>query len=536
MRSHASRSARIASLVLESGDDLSLGVEFRDTGSPESTPVALGFRGDVDAISVEVDLPNLLEPGGILEEHLPSARRAFFAHLISTASELDGIANTFQRGWLVEIYLSALTERALDNHESVQFAHNGIMAAGLGRTMESVLETIFQSLPDVEDQDRPVRRQRLHEQIDALFSSNEVRDAIDRCAMVLWEAPGAHWKAWAEERFRATLAGAIVEACQRLCPEFDVEGLLVDLDPGPRTGGDRIWISEPDVGGGGVVEEIARRFAEDPWRFFRLIEGALAPSDFEVIDGELTRVLDLEEEDEEISDAIHRVRTAESNDERAGSFDDLIQRLDDQDVFVSHPVGAALAARILRPGATNESDALLRGLLRQWHESQERLGLEVDTRVVAYLGSADNDIDYAIGIHPRGTDAQQRQWRFNALAGLLWPRGLEVRAASLHSSNRFVELPPTDRSWVASALADPEGRIEFGSEHWKDRVQATLGRDGNVILWADRSQRRRLATAIGTLLSDPVEVQHLHLYPRVAGARRARGSFEILIDLRDAIA
>ena len=54
-----------------------------------------------------------------------------------------------------------------------------------------------------------------------------------------------------------------------------------------------MWITEATIGGGGVVEEVLRAFVSDPRRFFRIAESALAATDFDPVDRELTRLLEL---------------------------------------------------------------------------------------------------------------------------------------------------------------------------------------------------------------------------------------------------
>jgi hypothetical protein len=189
----------------------------------------------------------------------------------------------------------------------------------------------------------------------------------------------------------------------------------------------------------------------------------------------------------------------------------------------------------LRPGATAESDTLLLDLLRRWGDAEQQLGLEIDARVIAYVASADPAIDDALEIHPVGSEADQRRWRFNLLTGLLWPRGGDVRAAALGSFNPFAELPSTDRSWVLTSLADEDVRVDLAAPDWEERVRSALARDGRAVLWTGRSRRHDLAAAVARLIGEPVEVRHLHVYPRIVGLTRSRGIYEMLVELREAV-
>jgi hypothetical protein len=50
----------------------------------------------------------------------------------------------------------------------------------------------------------------------------------------------------------------------------------------------------------------------------------------------------------------------------------------------------------LRPGSNEETDKLLLDLIRLWHEEEERLGIEIDARVFAYVVSNDDQLDRAL--------------------------------------------------------------------------------------------------------------------------------------------
>ena len=246
-------------------------------------------------------------------------------------------------------------------------------------------------------------------------------DALFAAAPLLWEEFDEAAERWAGERFASTLAAATVEASQRLCPEFDTGDLVVDPLATEVPDVVEIWISERTIGGGGITEELHRRASADPRRFFRLIESALRPSDTEVVDGEMTRLLSLVSSDPAIATAVERVRAAPNHETLRAAFDALLGVLDAHGILVTHPVLAAINARILRPGANPKTDALLDQLIRTWNDHEARLGVELDARVVAYVASADDRLEQALARAPNLSGERRRQWRMNVLAGLLGP-------------------------------------------------------------------------------------------------------------------
>jgi hypothetical protein len=225
----------------------------------------------------------------------------------------------FQRDWLVQIYLSALTVRAVADRISLQEAHAILRAKNTVGKLEQVLDVIFQML-DVDDGDDE-DRQRVHTLLLELCRTSEVVESLGKIARFLWEAPDDGWRRWAQDRFTATLGSALLEACQQSCPQMDASDLVLDLDPGPRPSGvesppeglREIWITETTTGGGGIVEEVLRVYAGDPRRFFRLAESALDGTDFELVDRELTRLVEYAASRPDLKAALLTVRTAEGN-------------------------------------------------------------------------------------------------------------------------------------------------------------------------------------------------------------------------------
>src|SRR5262249_10304944 len=228
-----------------------------------------------------------------------------------------------------------------------------------------------------------------------------------------------------------------------------------------------IWLSEPSIGGGGIVEEFARRYADDPRRFFRLVESALAPSDFEIIDTELMRALDLAVHDPEVRQRLADVPSATSQTATTSSVRSLSAALAGHGISVSHPVTAALNARVLRPGSSAETDALLYSLLCRRRSEEIRLGIEIDARVFAFVASASDELDRA-GPPPAGGTEDQRQRRFATIYGLLWPRGSVVRASSLRAHNLYHPHPPTDRMLVLTALRSTIPVVALSDPRWRE--------------------------------------------------------------------
>lgn len=499
---------------------------------------ALGFTLDVDAIRLTASVPEFFRDGSTYLEDKSSVRSfraAYFEHLVQTDPALAALANVFQLRWISQLYLSVVVERALTSYVDLESAHAEVASAHIAAQLTDALDVIFYALPDPDndgDGGDP-HRQRLHHALATLAADSAITDRLTDLARVLWEPPDTGWQIWAAQRFAATLGASLLEAADRLCRDVGAQNLIVDVEfDAPRTVC-TVWLTEPSLGGGGIVEEFARRYSDDPRRFFQLVEASLAASDFEIVDAELGRTLGLATEDAEVGDSFAQVRAATTNAATAAGLRRLVRVLTQAGVNVSHPVMAALNARVLRPGSSPPSDQLLRSLVDDWKAQETRLGIEIDARVFAYFASSSSDIDRVVPTGP-GSTVDARQRRFSTIYGLLWPRGSVVRANALQTYNPYHPHPPTDRALVLGTLDFTTPVISLTAPDWRDQLAHALLDAGTALLAAHPNATRELRAAAMELQGLPVDAGFLMLFPRVSGFDRSEGEVRIRFELREA--
>lgn len=493
-------------------------LRFSDGG-----PLAVGFSQDVDGLVFRIKVPAMdqLLPPNDSSRKLRSLRTARFRDLVLEDTRLDGLANSFQRDWLYQIFLSVLTARAITDGVSLQEALATLQAEGLTDAMASALDTIFQTLDVSESHDEAVVRQRTHEILLARSADLTVLKVLCEKAKVLWESPDETWKEWLEARFKATLGGAVMEACRHLVPQMDMGDLVLDLDPGSRPpeiapipeGIAEIWLSETTLGGGGVIEEIIRGYQADPARFFRLVEAALNPGDFEIIDIQLSRLLEQMQHNSDVRDAVAAVRLANCHAGLISAFEYLRNVLAQVGITLTHPVNAALQARILRPGASPVLDELLGDLIRRWNAEEARLGIEIDVRVFAFVSSRDDAVTDKLSL--LGWDVDDATWRFQALGGLLWPRGSQIRSRLLTANNLYSSLPTADRDLIVDILQTYKTEVSVESPDWRSRLEELLAEGKNVTLVAASDHPEALQEALLDISTAPIELGYLLANPRI---------------------
>jgi hypothetical protein len=533
------------------------GLRFRDGSTTnkrfdfeqDGRPAALGFSLSVDAFCLRVRFPEALWPdlANGAEPRRSALRTARFHDLARQGPHLSMVDNTFARAWLAHLLLAALSNEAIAKEISLEAAADNLAQGRADLTLEQTLDILFQSAV-VDDVDGQTNQQdKLRQDLAHLVGDAAVRAGLLRLAAVLWAPMTVDWEPWLRDRFTATVAAAAHQALLNLCPELDADSLVVDLYAGPREADDQlageasaeVWISELAPGGNGHIEEALRQYAEDPRRYFGLMTAALRDNDFALSDHQLQRFLETAVEtapDGELADAAADLRRAEGVEATHRSLVALRRTLAADGFVTFHSFMVALTNRVLRPGSTSESDAFFLSALREWTAQEERLGIELDARVIAYRLSRRPDIDAALNFAGIDTPTvNPDQWRMGVVYGLLWPRGAEVRQSGLQLYSPFVDLPPPEPLLLRPYLEAGHDPIDLRDADWRERCLARLAETGAATLVCPVQDAEPLAQAFNFLATNPVQTGYLSVFARVQAARRVQDQHLIEVDIPEAL-
>jgi ATP-dependent helicase Lhr and Lhr-like helicase len=531
--------------------------------SPRSSdPVGIGFAIDVDGLVVRFQTPSdLVERLHENRAMLRCLRVSYFRDLVKSDPSLDGVANVFQRQWLSQVFLTALTNLAIQHQTTFEQCLHDLSQDAALLDLDSVLAVIFQSLavsisagsdsddPDVANAE-PLDdvQQQLQKDLEELLAQTLVRDCLHRHAEVLWQNPETSWQPWLSRKFKTTLGAAFLDAIQQVCRDLDASDLYLDVEAGPRPQAtapkpddlDEIWITEKTTGGGGVIEAFLTRYGEDPRRFFDLVESTLRPSDYEIADQQLTILLSwiASPDESAIKQKITEFRSsaARSHLAHAQAFESLQKALSKRGLFTCHGVIAAIGNRILRPGSNENTDALLHRLIARWRQLEDDLDIEIDPRILAYHESDNNAIDDVIQDATGSLiETNRRQWRFNALFSLLWPRGGSARSARLAAYNPFDSLLETEHDLVRLALSGDPQRVSATEADWQEKLVEYLVRDSEVILQSAAEDLPQLRETLLEIITIPIDAGYMLLHPRVNRVDRRAENVEILLSLPEGI-
>ena len=144
-----------------------------------------------------------------------------------------------------------------------------------------------------------------------------------------------------------------------------------------------IYVTEQSSGGLGQVEQVWQRLVQEPSRLFEGLEYALTHcprcENTALVLGVVAR-----SRTRRLARAFQAVRQARDMASMESSRQRLCSALRRGGFSADRPSLVSLLVRVLRPGSSVQTDALLHGLNRMWRRVEQALGLSIDLRVFAY--------------------------------------------------------------------------------------------------------------------------------------------------------
>jgi hypothetical protein len=517
----------------------------------DQKPVGLGGQYAADSMLFQIKIPADLYLRGD-DAKWRALRTARFIDLAWRGETLTKVASPFMREWLAQIYLSALTFVAIHETNSLVAADTSIRNGHAPISLKDVLNLLFQShIVEAKDNEEESSPDKLRQELEVCLSNAEIIAELHGSASLLWEPVDKSWESWLRKIYHSTLSASLLRSISDLCPSIDSNDLIVDLDRGPNYPGQdigvdanavEIWFSERSPGGNGLIEEFMKRYAEDPRRFFSLVRANLEMGEFEQIDHQLCRFIEILENDANSGDvgdsqsaAVVKIfRESESQNEMSEAFRKLRRTLVHDGFAPFHGFLVALGNRVLRQGSGPATDLYLSKVMRQWDIEETRIGIEVDLRVMSYYLSQTDEIDRLVSDIGGIPGNDLAAWRLGAIYGLLWPRGRAVRQSGLQLWNPFNELPLVERLLVIDTIGDDRDCISLLENDWLQQTISRLGDGHLVTLTCPGNDRHLLAWALNALVTNSIESNYLRAYARLQGIRQSQSLIEADLELVEA--
>ena len=478
--------------------------------------IAIGFDATVDGISLTVRPPASLDALSAADQRFVRVDRV--RELIARSAALDRYLGGFDRDKLVRAIVMAAVERA---------SHAGTDVATIATDdRQAVLDDVKALLHQGADASGVDRRGA--GRIASALDEPDVHEEMAAAIAALGEPIGPTWSPWLRSRWSATVGALVHRALQDLCPEFDVDEVLVELDEN-ADGTFTVWLLESTLGGSGLLQTAVQRIVDEPRSFADLVLAGLLPGTAELVAAELERIADVLPGDQQLRTAFGAFRSATSQTGREEAFETLRRALSSAGVVASQPTITAIAARYLRPGAGQASDDLTAQMLDQWRETEARLGVEIDLAGFARLQADNAALDALTG---GALPADRiRMWRASQTQSLLWPRGAAARRSSITAPNRYTDLPEADPRIVGATLRDGIHRIPLEEADRVFESDGALAAAGEALIEIGDRGPRATRELIVRLCTEAIETGAMLDHAKVQSVRRTISGLELALTL-----
>ena len=527
--------------------------------SDDSRPAAVGFEIEVDGFHLDVFLPSGRDSGVnvLSQKTLRETKLSYLRERFRDDTRLPPDFNSFQRDWLFQMLVAAMAEAVAAGVDVENLEGDILSEAGIDEAFRNVMAAYFGDVPlTVTDNDDELSDEeeseeedhqndlngrhhhqstsRLQKALTSQLSRPVVRESLRAIVQEMLTTTTENFDRWLRRLVLETLGEAMLQAAITSAPrQATLDNLLVDIREDSEARPASIWITETTLGGAGVLQSFAERFSAEPNAFFDAVEAALAPTDLELVDSSLRRILELARSDEDVKNGMARLRATESHTESAEIWRELSLCLNKLGgIDLSHAVVVALNSRLLRPSAGPELDTLIGDLVAHWDAVEQRMGMAIGLREFAYAASSqkawrDRVHAYLTSNVPSPTTDGPV---FSVLFSLLWPRENEVRQTSLSAYNPYRAVRATDPAVVRELLFRRTIRtIDIGAPGWKEATYVAFAEDGACRLQAKKDFAKEMRASLVIMAATPADVGVLQFFPVVERIQR-NGDF-LMVDL-----
>ena len=243
--------------------------------------------------------------------------------------------------------------------------------------------------------------------------------------------------------FSFTLGSAFLVAVEDLCPAIPEGQLRLDIGSVDERERNVLFITEIERGIG-HIENFYEEFIKNPNKFYHLVRRNLDRSILEKTDEQLQSFMNLvnNEEEEDIAQIINTLRDRLNHADNYRNRGELDKKLEQIGFQNNHEFKHALTTRFFRTNSNADLDNVLKSMYFKWKDFEEKLDIEIDLRVIAFILSNrnENKIEEVLSEVDTPTDRNMIiAWRMGVIYGLLWGRGRIIRNNHLNVYNPYLQ-------------------------------------------------------------------------------------------------
>ncbi len=526
----------------------------------DGKPAGVGFELEVDGVKVDFKVPDNLE---VLIQEFPkdvlrNSKTNYIKDLIIKDKNLPIEFNFFQREYLIRLIICGFLVKAETKETSLE---NIIKSILLEDNLKFVLEDLItnfykenididlieeenNSETEIEQEDKEIISEALSRIKTGLLGhieNEQVLNFLKEILLELIKPNDLNFQKWLKNLIINSMGQAILQSCISASPKYvSSENLLVDIDIISDSNTSSIWITEQTLGGSGVLESFANKFSLDPQIFSNALEGILVPFETELTDISLRSIIKLLNKDERFKNDFNNLRSISSHIDRNKEWQKISQQLIKKTgIYLGQSLSISVNTRLLRPGSNSELDKLLYKLIDRWESLETKYDLVLNLREFSsviikdkiLIGEIRGFLSYIINEN----DISDELIRSN-IENLLWLSSKEICNKSLQSYNPYRKNISIDQLVLRTIFKNSEiPEVDYEDIDFKLKLKNILETNGNLKIKCKVSKRKILREELINIISTPLEIGSLQLYPMIDSFSMDEQYFSTIISLRETI-
>lgn len=491
---------------------------------------AMGFRIDVDALYIKVatlDFENLTK-----NKHWPplyqQLNARYFRHKLSQV--LPGLSK-FELDWIWQVELSLIIERAttlsISLQEAVDVVHD---VDNRFEFTKKNLHLIFDNSTIADEADKSEEQSHLKEKIFSLLVDPDIMQHLRNAASCLWDATDPDLEIWIRDVYMHSVGAAVYSAIIAMIPEVAEDDLHLDVEK------DGFWISELTAGGIGLISRIAAKIQDAPHRFDAFLQHTINYCEREHLASQLDQLADITKEPQ-IIECFRKIRLTKDLHHVEELQKDLSETLGQFGIAPTRNLLVSINTRFLRPNSNKDTDELIQMLIEFWHEQQNRLGCEIDIRIIAAAAAQDQTIQEKVSeVFSRMKEDHKvvdNAQIFNILQSILWLNCHDSCPDCLEKRHMFQSGEKASRHLLLAIANFGIEAIIYSAPNWKKDTIVKLVENYRVVIECQQDQIFSLRTHLLKWMSEPVDIGYLSLYPDITRINSRADKIYIEISLSD---
>lgn len=506
--------------------------------SEEKDDEAIGFRLQADGIALKLKAEHTSEAHALTPEQIARFRPLFYLDALKSCPFIHERMNNFLVEWMWQTSVAMLAATVVQNRCSFAEAQN-LLAANRPRAAAKVLDSIFQISNAVSESEES--QMRLKHRIMEQWGDATIVARFSELERLLWEDLGGDFERWTKRRYVATIAQAFRTATVAQVADVSEDDLAVDVVWDKDGAEAEIFLTELNSGGLGQIELVIKNLRESPDKFLEAMRHSLTycprNSLRQGLIDTLQNVVRPNENQAELEAALLQVRTAKGFKAQDTAKIALQNALERAGLPASRTAVVTLVTKLLRPGSSERTDAAMYLLNKLWRRIEQRLGIEIDARVFAYLCSQRSSIKRRVVqlLRDIGDEQEPSPAQIYSVIQQFLLLGCEDSCPEcLDNPNLYNNFGKPSRSLARAKLSldSTEIFIEEKSKDWLDQARQILRDEGRVRLTTNADYLNLVVKILQGLLAEEIEVEYLLLPISIANVRRSGDKWQIELQLK----